>query len=85
MIAGDIPESELFRLNQKYDYGFCYEACREKQQFDALCAYIQKAYEQKTTSGKIGYNPMEELFFAFRYDHIAGELERLCLSLVQNE
>ena len=84
LIAGEVPESELFLLNQKYNYGFCYEVSR-KQQFTALCDYIKNAYHQKLTTGSVDYSPNESLFTDFRYDQITEKLIALSEQLVKKD
>lgn len=76
IISGDLPNSELNILNEKYHYGFCYESCREKEQFSALCDYLAKAYDEKLKYGKVQHEVNPELEARFRYDALAEELER---------
>ena len=75
VINGSLPNSELNMLNEKYHYGFCYESCREKEQFGALCDYLAKAYDEKMKLGKVQYEMNPELETRFRYDALAEQLE----------
>ena len=75
LITGDLPNSELNVLNEEYRYGFCYEACREKEQFDDLCEFLAKAYDEKMRFGKVCYEVNPRMEKKFRYDNIAKQLE----------
>ena len=82
IISGNVPYSELSQLQDKYQYGFCYENCREKEQFQQLCDYLEALYHEKMSTGKIAYNPDPALETDFRYDTLAKKLESLCLSIL---
>ena len=75
IISGDLPGSELYVLNEKYHYGFCYEDCRGEEQFSRLCDYLEKVYNEKLRYGSVRYQVNPELEAAFRYDHLAQQLE----------
>ena len=75
IISGDLPGSELHVLNEKYHYGFCYEDCRREEQFSRLCEYLEKAYNEKLRCGSVCHQVNPELEAAFRYDHLAQQLE----------
>lgn len=75
LISGNVPNCELNILNEKFRYGFCYEACRDEAHFRQLCDFIEKAYNEKMTVGKVQFEVNPELEAAFRYDHLAEQLE----------
>lgn len=75
IVSGDLPESELCVLNEKFHYGFCYEDCRREEQFSRLCDYLETAYNEKMRCGSVGYRMNPALEAAFRYDHLAQQLE----------
>lgn len=75
VINGDLPGSELYALNEKFCYGFCYEDCRKDEQFSQLCDYLERAYNEKLRCGSVDYRMNPELEAAFRYDHLAQQLE----------
>lgn len=83
MVAGAVPYSELNLINEKYRSGFCYENCRETEQFQQLCDYLETLYNEKISTGKIAYNPDPALETDFRYDTLAKKLESLCIKLLQ--
>ena len=85
LVAGDVPGSELRLINEKYRYGFCYENCRESQQFEKLCDYLETAYKEKMELGAVGYAPDSALETDFRYDTLAQSLEKLCLQLLEEK
>ena len=81
LVSGDQPGSELHILNEKYHYGFCYEACHKNEIFDAFCDFLAKSYEDKMNLGKIQHEITTELEERFRYDNIAKQLEDFIQSL----
>lgn len=85
LVAGDVPGSELHLINEKYHYGFCYENCRESEQFARLCDYLETAYKEKMELGAVGYDPDPALKTDFRYDTLAQSLEKLCLQLLEEK
>lgn len=85
IVAGNVPNSELNVINQKYHYGFCYEACREKEQFQALCDYLEGLYREKMETGHISYTPDPALETDFRYDTLSKKLEALCLDVIRQK
>lgn len=85
LVAGDVPGSELHLINEQYRYGFCYENCRESQQFEKLCDYLETAYKEKMELGAVGYAPDSALETDFRYDTLAQSLEKLCLQLLEEK
>jgi len=85
ILTGDVPNSELDLINQKYRYGFCYENCREKEQFQALCDYLEGLYREKMETGHISYTPDPALETDFRYDTLSKKLEALCLDVIRQK
>ena len=82
MVAGNVPNSELNLINQKYGYGFCYENCREKELFQQLCDNLEGLYKEKMSAGSISYTPNPALETDFRYDTLARKLETLCFEAI---
>lgn len=76
IVSGELPNSELHILNEQYRYGFCYEACRDAEQFDNLCDFLAKAYDEKMQSGRVQHEINPQLEAQFRYDVLAEQLER---------
>ncbi len=85
VVAGEVPHSELDLINQKYRYGFCYEVSREKEQFNSLCDYLEKAYCKKMSAGVVEYAPEPALEEDFRYDILSERLENICLQLIREK
>ncbi|MBP5469995.1 MAG: hypothetical protein J6Z11_12215, partial [Candidatus Riflebacteria bacterium] len=82
-VFGDVPNSELYRLNEKYNYGFCYETCKYDEEFDKMSDYIYNLYNQKINRGFIDYNPSPTLSTDFYYETITRKLEKICLELTK--
>lgn len=83
LVDGDTPNSELYQLNQKYHYGFCYEEARRREQFPELCAFLLQLYTKKMERGAVEYAPSEAFSTAFRYDTLTRQLETLCKNLIE--
>ena len=81
IISGDLPDSEHYRINQKYSYGFCCEEGRGHESLDALCDWLKTAYDAKMSGNDVEYNPKPELFTDFRYDTLTKQLEALFVKL----
>lgn len=85
IVSGDMPNSELALLNEKYQYGFCYEMCQRNSQFSAFCDFLLDAYTQKMKHGRVRYHPVPELFSDFRYDVLAKKLSDFCETLIEEK
>lgn len=83
VLTGDTPHSELNFLNQKYNYGFCYEECQEQAHFPALLNWVETAYTCKQAGQPIPYHPEPGLFTDFCYDSLTKRLETICLGLTE--
>ena len=81
LVSGELPHSELSLLNETFGYGFCYEACREKELFDKLCDFLADSYKEKMELGKIQHEVNPKLEEKFRYDNIAQQLEQFIQSI----
>lgn len=75
IISGNLPGSEQYLVNEKYHFGFCYEASRDSAHFNALCDFLAKAYEEKMQFGNVQHEISPELEARFRYDNLAQQLE----------
>ena len=85
IVAGDVPNSELYQIDQRFHYGFCYEESRDAELFPQLCDFLLQAYTQKMERGAVDYAPSEELSTHFRYDTLTRQLEAICQRLVYGE
>ncbi len=83
LICGNVPNSELNRINKKYNYGFCFEDSMSDIYFEQLCQYIEKAYKNKCDSLNVPYDPSPGLFSDFRYDTLAKKFEKICFNLLK--
>lgn len=75
LVSGNLPDSELHLLCDRFHYGFCYEEARDKESFSGLCEYLAKAYDEKMNCGKVQYEIAPEFEEHFRYDILAERLE----------
>ena len=85
IVVGNAPRSELFELNEKYHYGFCYEDCQRQELFPKLCDYLAEAYQEKIKLGQIQYHPASDFALRFRYDNLTKELEEICKNLIAEQ
>lgn len=83
LVNGDVADSELDIINRKYGYGLCYEKARDKEDFEKLCDFLSQAYREKMEEGQMNFEINPELEKAFRYDVLAGQLEKFCEELLQ--
>ena len=75
LVSGDVAGSELNLINEKFDYGFCYEEARRNVLLPELCSFLEKAYREKMENGAVSYTENPELEATFRYDNLAEQLE----------
>ena len=85
LMYGETPYSELYRLNETYHYGFCYEQANGSLQDEEFSRYILDLYKQKVTQGRIEYNVSEAFAEKFKYENLTKELEALCFLLTKKK
>lgn len=83
MVVGDTPYCELWQLNEKYHYGFCYEKVVGEESFKQLCDFLIRLYNEKTNTGKINYIQSKTFEEDFRYENLSRQLESICLNLIK--
>lgn len=81
IVYGNTPNSELYRLNEIYRYGFCYEASRSDKS-TRFKEFFLPLYQAKVQHGEIDFTLSQELIDKFEYKHITKELEAIFYSLV---
>lgn len=75
IVEGDAPKSELFRYNEKYKYGFCYESNSDEKAFEMLKDFVFDIYKKKIVDKKIISNELsDELQNTFEYENITRKL-----------
>lgn len=79
LVSGNRPDSELYQFNQKYNYGFCYEACRSDS-FEDLCKYLRRICIEKREKNFVEYHQNKEMENKFHYKNLAEDLESLLRS-----
>ena len=70
-VSGNVPESELFHLINKYKLGFCFEYANKRVRIDDLAEFIYRLYIEKQENGYIDYSPDEKVYCIFEYESIA--------------
>ena len=85
IVEGDVPESELLELNNKYNYGFCYESCNRNMSSSYIEQYVCNLCLEKNTKGHIDYVPSNDLTDDFCYEGIVNKLNNLAIKLCEVE
>ena len=75
LVSGNLSGSELSILNDRFDYGFCYEEAQGENCFAEMCKFLENAYNEKMTCGKVQYQIAPDFEAHFRYDNLAEQLE----------
>lgn len=82
IVVGDWPDSELYRLNEKYKYGFCYEVCNEQSNRENFEKFLIDIYNEKKEYLTVKCKSSENLAYDFSYSNLAKSLECLCNDLM---
>ena len=82
VLAGNLGYSELWQLNEKYGYGFCFEAVRKKELLDSFQNYLVRLYREKQENGRISYAASEDFKNAFVYNKTADALIKIAEGLL---
>ena len=85
IVEGDVPDSELLELNNRYNYGFCYESCNRNMNSSDIEQYIFNLCLEKKTTGHIEYVPSTDLSNDFCYEGIVNKLNNLAIKLCEDE
>ena len=85
VVSGDVPNSELYQLNNKYHYGFCFECCKEKTQYNDLKAFILRMYQEKIDKIPKTFSIDEKLKEDFHYSNIAKKLQGLMADIIRDK
>lgn len=81
IISGNVPNSELYRLNERYKYGYCCESVKENA-IDNLCDYIESIYLEKMNNGEVKNTTNKEMYSLFNYKNIAERFERIAKEML---
>ncbi|MBQ7832903.1 MAG: hypothetical protein IJ336_04915 [Lachnospiraceae bacterium] len=82
IVSGDAPNSEIKNINDKYNYGYCYEICGGDKAFEEFECWLKMVYSYKISGSRIPYNPNPDIFIKFRYDNLTNQLEDICNNLI---
>lgn len=83
IVSGNLIGSELYRINQNYNYGICCETARNGS-VQGLYNYIKKLYNMKVGGELTNYEPGKELREKFHYKNLSKELEKYLLEIVED-
>lgn len=76
-VTGACQNSLMKQWIEVYRLGFCYEAICHETDYNLLIDYIEKAYRQFVSTGKIGYNPDDSFVQSYSYEKKAAQFIRL--------
>lgn len=82
VISGNLPNSDLKIINDKYNYGFCYEESNNKISSADLLSFIKLLFDEKMKKGYISYKLSNQLRTDFHYKTITKKLVRICEELL---
>jgi len=77
IITGNIPNSEIKKIMQKANNGFCYEQAMRDTDNEKLKDFLLAAYKEFKNGGFIKLNPNKEYIEKFNYKNIAKQFESL--------
>lgn len=80
LMDGDVPDSDLYQVNEEFHYGYCYEACRN-QSYEGLRDYVIYCCEEKRNKGFVRASYSNKLIERFSYKNIARQLEKKILAI----
>jgi len=80
-VHGEVPNSELWSMNELYHFGFCFEDSQSDGQFEKLCAFFSNVYSEKRERGVVSYQPPGVFIKHFDYHNLALQLEQLMIDV----
>jgi hypothetical protein len=80
LMGGDVPNSDLYKLYKRFNYGYCYEKCRDGSKKE-LYEYVLRMSREKYINGKINYCQSKELENTFKYETLVRKLEKILLEI----
>ena len=80
LMGGDVPNSDLYKLYKRFNYGYCYEKCRDGSKKE-LYEYVLRMSREKYINGKINYCQSKELKNTFKYETLVRKLDKILLEI----
>ncbi len=80
LVSGSVPNSELKRITQEANLGFCYEEAAKEEDMDGLKAYLAHAYHAVMNNQPIQPNIREECLEKYSYAELSRQVEKLLRS-----
>lgn len=85
LVDGDMPDSELKMLIDRYHLGICYEEATRERSEQLLQNYLERQILRKQCKENMEYEPNESVFFRFQYKEIAKQLEQILKSTIEHK
>lgn len=82
IVSGDESDSELYNLNEKYNYGYCYEEARGEEQNIEFKDRIIELYNKKNNCVPLMQSFNTALYERFSYPNLTIELRNIFESLI---
>ena len=82
LVDGNVPNSELKTLINRYHLGICYEEATKGQSEQLLRDYLSRQMSRKQRGEMMEYEPDESVFDRFQYQEIAKQLEQIMIDIV---
>ena len=79
LVDGDVPNSEIKILIDRYNLGICYEEATKAISYQILRDYLREQISRKSQGKIIKYNPDTSVFSKFVYQEITKDLEKIML------
>ncbi|MCI9360551.1 MAG: glycosyltransferase family 4 protein [Hungatella sp.] len=84
IVKGELINSELYKLNEEYHYGYCYEVERNNSE-EGLYDYLRICCQEKQKYGCLKRNQSSELAKKFHYRNLTKELERQLYEIMKEK
>lgn len=84
IVTGNLINSELYRMNEKYGYGICCETARDGS-MQELYNYIKNLYIEKGRGRLQEYSSAGEIKEKFHYKNLTRELEGHLMEMLAQE
>lgn len=82
IVSGDEPESELYRMNREYGYGYCVDLPNRDGKENGLENYLKNSYQIKMTQGALETTYSQDFIDKFCYKNLTKELEEIINGVV---
>lgn len=84
LVDGNEANSELYQMNEKYKYGFCYENANKVVSLIGLEKFLIDLYTYKVNNRLSKVYISDKLYLEYMYKNIAKKLEQVFLRVLSN-